>query len=71
MARRPDNKLRPTPLRRWRERREITYREIAVRTGLSERTVLRAAAGEAMDPASAAALERVTKIPAATFEKGS
>jgi transcriptional regulator with XRE-family HTH domain len=70
MARRPNPTLRPTPLRRWREKHDISYREIAARAELAERTVLRAAAGKPVDEASAAALERVTGIAAAEFVAG-
>jgi len=70
MARRPNATLPPTPLRLWREREDVTYDALAKRAGLSKRTVLRAAAGDPVDPASAAALERETGIPAATFTAG-
>lgn len=64
MARRPDNTLPPTPLRRWRETHpEVSWEELARRAELGVRTVKRAAAGEPIDAASAEALARATGIP--------
>lgn len=66
MARRPDNTLPPTPLRRWRETHpEVSWEELARRAELGVRTVKRAAAGDPIDAASAEALARVTGIPVA------
>lgn len=70
MARRPSATLPPTPLRAWREREDVTYAELAKRTGLSERTVLRAAAGEPVDADTASTLERATGIAAQAFIAG-
>lgn len=70
MARRPAATLPPTPLRAWREREDVTYAELAKRTGLSERTVLRAAAGEPVDADTASTLERATGIAAQAFIAG-
>lgn len=70
MARRPSATLAPTPLRTWREREDVTYAELAKRCGLSERTVLRAAAGEPMDRDTATTLERETGIAAQAFVAG-
>lgn len=65
MARPPSKTLRSTPLRAWRERHpEKSWEELAREADLSIATVKRAAAGTPIDEASAAALERVTGVPA-------
>lgn len=70
MARRPSPTLPSTPLRAWREREDVTYAELGKRTALSERTIMRAAAGEPMDVDTAATLERATGIAAQAFIAG-
>lgn len=70
MATRPGDLLSRTALRDWRERHDVSYRELAERAGLSERTVLRAATGKAVSVIAAAALERVTGLPEGTFRVG-
>lgn len=70
MARRPSPTLPSTPLRAWREREDVTYAELGKRTGLSERTIMRAAAGEPMDVDTATTLERATGIAAQAFIAG-
>lgn len=71
MARRPDRTLPRTPLRDWRERHpEVSWEELARRTGLGTKTVKRAAEGRGVDAESAAALERETGIAAAELQSG-
>lgn len=67
---RPATALPTTPLRTWRRANAVTYIELSRRTGLSQRTVMRAASGQAVDEATAAAISRETGIDPAVLCRG-
>lgn len=57
----------PTPLQLWAWATGWSLDDLPELTGLTKRTVMRAARGHRMAKATAAALERVTQMPARVF----
>jgi len=53
---------RRTPLRRWKTRSGVSWRELSRRTDVSYRTILRVAAGKPCSAKIAKRLSRATRI---------
>lgn len=57
----------PTPLQEWAQTQRRKLRELVEETGLTEKTIDRAARGQRMSAAAARAISDATDIPAEAF----